>query len=165
MTVTAADDLRANLIGAWTIDILGDPWALLILREVFIGNVRFDGLKQELGISDTVLSSRLRALVDAGVLARAPYGGSSRPRVEYRLTPSGSDALPVLHALANWGRRHTDPPEPGRTLRVECLVCGEQTESADWCRTCNAPLSRERTGWRRARDPETLIPLAAAYAK
>jgi DNA-binding HxlR family transcriptional regulator len=147
---------------ARSLDVLGDPWALLILREVFTGNVRFDGLKQELGISDTVLSSRLSALVDAGVLAREPYGGSSRPRVEYVLTASGSDALPVLHALASWGRRHTDAPEPGRTLLVECLVCGEQTESADWCRTCNAPLTRERTGWRRAREPETLIPLAVA---
>jgi DNA-binding HxlR family transcriptional regulator len=147
---------------ARALDVLGDPWALLILREVFIGNRRYDGLKGELGIADTVLSKRLRTLVESGLLDRAPYGGTTRPRVEYVLTDAGVDTLPVLHALARWGRRHTASPVPGRNLLVECLECGHQTESADWCPTCAAPLDRDRTGWRRARDPQRLIPLAAA---
>jgi DNA-binding HxlR family transcriptional regulator len=146
---------------ARALDVLGDPWGLLILREVFVGNRRFEGLKAELGIADTVLSNRLRTLVDAGLLLRVPYGGLVRPRVEYVIAEAGAETLPVLHALATWGRRHTAPPVPGRTLLVECLECGHQTESADWCPTCAAPLTRESTGWRRARDPETLIALAA----
>ena len=90
---------------ARSLDILGDPWSLLILREIFAGNRRFDGLKNELGISDPVLSKRLQRLVEEGLLDRAPYGGSVRPRVEYILTDVGEDTLPVLHALARWGRR------------------------------------------------------------
>ena len=60
---------------ARALDVLGDPWTLLILREVFVGNRRFDGLKDELAIADTVLSKRLRVLVDAGLLDRVRYGG------------------------------------------------------------------------------------------
>jgi DNA-binding HxlR family transcriptional regulator len=146
---------------ARALDVLGDPWALLILREVFVGNRRFDGLKDELGIADTVLSNRLRILVEAGLLERTPYGGSVRPRVEYVLTEAGADTLPVLHALARWGRRHTTSSPPGGTLLVECLKCGQRTENADWCQTCAAPLDRGRTGWRRASDPKRLISLAA----
>jgi DNA-binding HxlR family transcriptional regulator len=148
---------------ARSLDLLGDPWTLLILREVFGGNRRFDGLKDKLGISDTVLSNRLQRLVDSGLLDRAPYGGTVRPRVEYVLTDSGEDTLPVLHALARWGLRHTASPVPGRgILHIECAVCGQPAESADWCTTCAKPLDRGRTAWRRASEPETLITLAAS---
>src|SRR5262245_50835143 len=148
---------------ARSLDILGDPWSLLILRDVFAGNRRFDGLKDELGIADTVLSKRLQKLVESGLLDRSPYGGSVRPRVEYVLTEAGEDTLPVLHALARWGRRHTTSPVPGAgTLLVECMVCRTQSESADWCRNCKAPLDRQRTGWRRASDPSKLIALGAS---
>jgi DNA-binding HxlR family transcriptional regulator len=146
---------------ARALDILGDPWTVMILREVFMGNRRFDGLKDELAIADTVLSKRLRVLVEAGLLQRVPYGGSVRPRVEYVLTEAGSDTLPVLNALAQWGRRHTASPTGGWSMQVECLKCGQVSENADWCRTCAAPLDRAHTGWRRAREPERLIPLAA----
>jgi HxlR-like helix-turn-helix/Domain of unknown function DUF302 len=61
---------------ARALDALGDPWALLIQREVFAGNRRFDGLKDELGIADTVLSERLQMLVHGGLLQRVPYSGS-----------------------------------------------------------------------------------------
>ena len=158
--------LRTPLSGlecpmARALDVLGDPWALMILREVFTGNRRFDGLKDELAIADTVLSKRLRALVEAGLLRRVPYGGSVRPRVEYALTDAGSGTLPVLNALSQWGTRHTESPTGGWNLRIECLKCGQVSESADWCRTCAAPLDRGNTGWRRAGDPQRLISLAA----
>ena len=148
---------------ARSVDLLGDPWTLLILREVFSGNRRFDGLKTELGVTDTVLSNRLQRLVDAGLLVRRPYGGTVRPRVEYVLTDAGEDTLPVLHALALWGRRHTTSPIPGAgILLIECAVCGQPTESADWCTTCAAPLDRDRTAWRRASEPDRLITLAVS---
>jgi DNA-binding HxlR family transcriptional regulator len=147
---------------ARSLDILGDAWALLILREVFAGNRRFDGLKAELGIADTVLSKRLQSLVEAGLLERSPYSGSVRPRVEYILTEAGEDTLPILHSFARWGRRHTTSPVPGRgILIVECMVCGIESHNADWCQTCAAPLDRQRTGWRRSSDPTKLIELAS----
>ena len=147
---------------ARSLDLLGDPWTLLILREVFSGNRRFDGIKVALGVTDTVLSNRLQRLVDEGLLDRSPYGGTVRPRVDYILTEAGEDTLPVLHALARWGRAHTTSPVPGGgILLVECVVCGQPSQSADWCTTCAAPLDRNRTAWRRASEPETLIALRA----
>lgn len=145
---------------ARSVDILGDPWTVLILREVFAGNRRFDGLRSELGIADAVLTRRLGSLVDADLLARVAYAGTVRPRWEYRLTPTGEGTLPVLHALARWGSSFTAAPDPGRIMTVRCADCGTEAESADWCRRCAAPLTRANTVWYRARDPKTPVPLA-----
>lgn len=141
------------------LDVLGDPWVVLILREVFAGNRRFGPLKQELGIADTVLSTRLAALVEHGLLAKRRYAGTARPRMEYVLTEKGLDTLPVLHALGIWGRKHTESPVEGPTLRIYCLVCGNESEHADWCVDCARPLTAGTTGWRRSRAPETLLEL------
>lgn len=144
---------------ARSLDVLGDPWVLVILREIFTGNRRFDSLKAALDIADSVLSSRLKALVGYGLLRTRQYAGSSRPRVEYRLTRKGADTLPVLHALSRWGRKHTLPPEEGQAMRFYCLDCGFESSSADWCVSCAKPLTVETTGWRRARTPDILLEL------
>jgi DNA-binding HxlR family transcriptional regulator len=91
---------------ARSLDVLGDPWTVLILREVFDGNHRFDTIRDRLDVADTVLSKRLRAMVAAGLLDRHAYAGSARPRYDYTLTSSGQDTLPVLSALASWGEAH-----------------------------------------------------------
>ncbi|WP_269939091.1 winged helix-turn-helix transcriptional regulator [Arthrobacter sp. HY1533] len=147
---------------ARTLDVLGDPWVVLILREIFTGNRRFDTLKHSLGIADSVLSGRLAGLVEHGLLAKSAYAGAARPRVEYVLTEKGADTLPVLHALSLWGRKHTVPPEQGATMRFYCLECGNESHSADWCVDCARPLTVETTGWRRARSPEILLELRSA---
>ncbi len=87
---------------AQALDVVGDWWTLLIVRDTARGVHRFDALQQELGVSRKVLTERLRLLVEAGVLAREPY--QERPvRYEYRLTPRGRALLPVLIALQDWG--------------------------------------------------------------
>ncbi|MFF1922818.1 winged helix-turn-helix transcriptional regulator [Streptomyces sp. NPDC058221] len=87
---------------AQALDVVGDWWTLLIVRDAARGVHRFDALQQELGMSRKVLAERLRLLVDAGVLSREPY--QERPaRYEYRLTPRGRALLPVLIALQDWG--------------------------------------------------------------
>jgi DNA-binding HxlR family transcriptional regulator len=91
---------------ARSLDILGDPWTVLVLREVFAGNHRFDGIRDRLEVADTMLSKRLRAMVGAGLLERTAYAGSTRPRYDYTLTVAGRDTLPVLEALARWGDAH-----------------------------------------------------------
>jgi DNA-binding HxlR family transcriptional regulator len=82
--------------------ILGDRWALLILREAFLGVSRFDGFLDRLPISRAMLTSRLRLLVSAGVLQRDP---PQSKRAVYRLTPAGEDLFTTLTALRQWGDR------------------------------------------------------------
>jgi len=87
---------------AASLDLVGDWWSMLILRDAFDGYRRFDEFQRNLGVAPNMLTRRLRALVDAGVLARRPY--QERPvRHEYVLTPRGVAFLPVLVALNMWG--------------------------------------------------------------
>jgi DNA-binding HxlR family transcriptional regulator len=92
------------------LDVLGDPWVMLVLGEVMSGVHRFDELREKIGAADNVLSSRLHRLVDAGLLTRQPYDSGNRTRSEYFLTEAGADALRVLNALVRWGNRHTPAP-------------------------------------------------------
>lgn len=142
-------------------DVLGDPWSLLVLREVFLGNNRFDGMKKELRVADNVLSERLRRLVGAGVLTAEPYSAGTRPRNEYRLTAAGNDALPVLHALTVWAQRHTQSPG-GKSMRIICTTCGTESVSGAWCQTCGAELTVATTAWAHPKSSENLIELARA---
>jgi len=157
--------LRSDLSGkacpiARSVDILGDPWVALILREVFGGNRRFDGIVAGTGAAESVVSSRLTMLVERGLLDKRPYDGQGRRRDEYVLTDAGADTLPILHALARWGNAHAPAPDPVRRMRVFCLTCGGEPPSADWCPTCGRALTVETTGWRKARTPEVLVRLA-----
>src|SRR5262245_51459677 len=96
-----------------SLDVLGDPWVLLIVRDVLHGRGRFDALRDSLGISDAVLSRRLRAMVDAGLLIRVDYDSGGRRRQGYAATDAAAELLPVLQQLAIWAERHTPMPEGG----------------------------------------------------
>jgi DNA-binding HxlR family transcriptional regulator len=89
---------------AQTLELVGEWWTLLIVREAFLGRRRFVEFQQELGIARNVLSSRLRKLVAEGILERRASETDAR-EVEYRLTPKGKDLMPVLIALSQWGER------------------------------------------------------------
>lgn len=89
---------------ARSLEIVGDWWTLLVVREAFFGARRFGEFEANLGIAKNVLSNRLERLVEAGVLTRAPEPGRGNP-VAYRLTERGKDLLPVLVALMQWGDR------------------------------------------------------------
>ncbi|MFD1815018.1 winged helix-turn-helix transcriptional regulator [Rhodococcus gannanensis] len=92
-----------------TVTLLGERWALLVVREVSLGLRRFDELRDATGAPRTVLSERLHRLVAAGVLGTREYRmPGSRARLEYVLTDAGLDLLPVLAALTEWGERHLD---------------------------------------------------------
>ena len=98
---------------ARTLDRVGDPWSMLILRDAGFGSTRFDQFETSLGIAPNMLSRRLETLVDAGMLKRRLY--SEKPeRFEYVLTPRGRDFQPVLAALKSFGERHY----PKRRARV-----------------------------------------------
>jgi DNA-binding HxlR family transcriptional regulator len=144
--------------------LLGDRWTLLILRDATIGVTRFDAFRESLHIADNILSSRLRRLVAAGLLARVPYQDGRRTRHEYRLTAAGADLLPVLRALADWGEQHTSPAEPGPPMRMVHVGCGGSVGVAGTCADCGRPVSRGDEAWVRPwRSPDP-VPLAAPVA-
>ena len=87
---------------------VGEWWSMLILRDALAGVTRFDAFQKRLGIAPNMLSRRLDALVEAGLMERRRYSARP-PRDEYVLTPCGRDFQPVLHALLAWGNRHFAP--------------------------------------------------------
>jgi len=143
------------------LDVLGDPWVMLVLREVMSGVHRFDELRERLGAADNVLSSRLHRLVDEGLLTRQPYDSGNRTRSEYFLTEAGADALPVLNALVRWGNRHT--PAPSGPMRIVHRDCGNEADSADRCDTCGVALTTENVAWDKPSRPGLLVILEGAH--
>jgi DNA-binding HxlR family transcriptional regulator len=143
------------------IDVLGDRWTLLILRNATMGVTRFEDFRAQLGIADNILSNRLARLVDAGVLVRMPYRDQRRTRHEYRLTSAGADALGVLHALAGWGQAHTKTRRPVEPMRIVHEECGSDLAPGGRCTACERAVEREEIAWVRPwRSPEPL-PLAS----
>ena len=102
-----------------TLDLVGEKWTLLILRDAFIRVRRFDDFRRHIGLSDAVLADRLRKLVAAGILTTVPYQqAGSRTRHEYRLTGKGRDLWPVLMALRQWIQQWAAAnPDVARELR------------------------------------------------
>ncbi|MDT3438896.1 MULTISPECIES: helix-turn-helix domain-containing protein [unclassified Pseudofrankia] len=92
---------------ARALEVVGERWSLLVIREVTFGVRRFDAIQAATGAPRAVLTERLAGLVRAGVLERVTYReAGSRTRWEYRLTPAGRELAPVLSALRQWGDRH-----------------------------------------------------------
>lgn len=90
---------------ARSLDVIGDRWCLLVVRDAFDGVRRFSDFQRSLGVARNILSDRLRRLVDAGILATRPASDNSAYQ-EYVLTDEGKDLFPVVVALRQWGERH-----------------------------------------------------------
>ena len=123
---------------ARTMDIVGELWSFMIIRNVFLGVRRFEGLRENLGISRKVLTERLELLVKRGILERRLYQDRP-PRHEYRLTPMGVDLFPVLMALARWGNRWL-AGEKGAPIEFVHRKCGQVTQARVVCDTCGEDL-------------------------
>ena len=109
-----------------TMEILGERWSLVVLREVFNGVRRFDDMRRHTEIPRQVLTNRLAGLVEAGILRRHPYREpGARERHEYRLTERGLDLYPVLVAIAAWGDRYLADLE-GPPVEFAHRDCGER---------------------------------------
>ncbi len=103
--------------------VLGERWAILILREAFYGTTRFDAFERHLGIAPNILAARLRDLVAHGMLEKG-----SGPRPDYRLTDKGRDFFPAYLALKRWADRWMAPPE-GPVVLLELRATGEEVLS------------------------------------
>jgi DNA-binding HxlR family transcriptional regulator len=141
-------------------DLLGDRWTLLILRDATGGITRFDDFRENLGIADNILSTRLSRLVQAGVLVKVPYRDGNRTRQEYRLTQPGADLLPLLRALADWGARYTEPAGKPAPMQMLHAGCGGQVNIAGVCGTCGQTVAREDEAWLRPWRSDEPIRLA-----
>jgi len=122
---------------AQCLEVVGEWWSLLVVRDAFLGVTRFDDFQRRLGISRNILQQRLAALVDAGVLVRVPYS-EHPPRVDYRLTDKGRDLWPVLTAMRQWGDRYAAPAGP--PVEVVHRSCGSVTEAVLVCGSCGERL-------------------------
>ncbi|MDE8585751.1 winged helix-turn-helix transcriptional regulator [Arthrobacter sp. NQ4] len=147
------------------LDILGDPWSILVLREVFFGNGRFDAMRSRLEVADSVLTKRLAGLVESGLLEKRAYDDGGRTRQEYVLTPKGEDALPVLNAVTIWAEKHLPAPSDQAHLYVIHSGCGKATSSADTCTECGERLTAANTSWHSRARSEQPIRLSTASGK
>jgi DNA-binding HxlR family transcriptional regulator len=124
-----------------TLDIVGERWTLLVLREAFYGVRRFEDLIHALGCPRDVLSARLNRLVDEGLMHREPYREPGRRlRHEYRLTEMGLELFPALLALLQWGDRFTADPS-GPAVELTHRECGEPLTMTMGCACGHGPLS------------------------
>jgi DNA-binding HxlR family transcriptional regulator len=124
---------------AATLQVLGDRWSVLLIRECFFGSHRFDEFQQSLGIASNILSDRLRRLAELGILARTAY--QQRPlRHEYRLTEKGLALYPVPLAMLAWGDRWVFDGRP--PVRLTHKTCGRRLTPVLSCSACTNPITR-----------------------
>lgn len=138
MSKRKRDDLGCTLANG--VDVFGDRWSLLVLRDAFLGVHRFDEFHRDLGIARNVLADRLDRLTKAGILETRPY--QERPvRHEYVLTDKGTDLLDVLLALWRWGDRWDPVPTEQRRVMTH-RGCGSETQGVTTCAGCGERLAR-----------------------
>jgi DNA-binding HxlR family transcriptional regulator len=152
---------------ARALEVVGERWTILVLRDCFFGVRRFTDLQAHLDIPRAVLTDRLGRLVESGVLTRTEY---RRGRFEYTLTPHGRDLWPVLFALVRWGDRHDSPNGLRRIFAHarcdrelaptgQCPSCGEIPPAEDIELLPGPGMSRTRTDAvsRALRAPKRLL--------
>ena len=136
MQRTQFGDMTCSI--ARTLDVIGEPWSPLVLRDVMVGINRFDQIQADLGISRKVLTERLKWLVDSGVLERREYSAHP-PRYEYVLTDKGTDLCDLLLVMVRFGDRWLAGPE-GPPVLHRHRACGEISTAELRCTHCGEPM-------------------------
>ena len=141
---------------ARSLELLGERWTLLVIREAFLGTRRFEGFTERLDIARNVLTTRLTRLVEEGVLEKVAYQ-ERPPRYEYRLTDKGLDLWPIIVSLLQYGDRYYAPDGPPVILRHRgcggeidahriCSACGKRLTARDSMATAGAPAPASARG-------------------
>jgi DNA-binding HxlR family transcriptional regulator len=126
------------------LDVIGDRWSLLLLRDAMNGVHRFDAFHRHVGLSEAVLADRLRKLVAAGILETRPYREpGARTRSEYRLTAKGWDLWPAMIALMQWGDKYAADPE-GPVLEVRHAGCDAPVRAVVECQDEHTVLTPQQ---------------------
>ena len=139
MRRTSFADMACSL--ARSLEVIGDWWVPLILRDLNAGVSRFNDLAEDLGIARNLLAARLDDLVEHGIVETRRYS-EHPPRDEYRLTASGREVMPVLMALTAWGDKWRTPPG-GPPARFEHHACGQQFTPQVTCSHCGQAVTAE----------------------
>jgi DNA-binding HxlR family transcriptional regulator len=161
MHVTRLDDWNCSI--ARTLDVVGEWWTPLILRDAFRGTRRFDDFHASLGMARSVLTARLRKLTDQGILERHRYS-EHPPRYEYRLTEKGLALFPVIAALMQWGDTWAAGPGGPPVVLVHD-TCGNVTRPVLTCPHCHGEVSPGNThsepgpGSRKAAESVIMTPV------
>jgi len=143
---------------AESLEVIGERWSLLIVRDVLNGNRRFGEIQGSLGVARNVLSARLQRLVAEGILERRPYQQSPE-RFEYFLTEKGLELWPALIALLNWGDRYsTNPAGPPKIIVHK--ECGGRVSERGVCEECGKVLNARDA--RQIPGPGSSLALAGA---
>jgi DNA-binding HxlR family transcriptional regulator len=125
---------------ARSLELVGERWTLLVVREVFNGRRKFSEMQRSLGVARNVLTDRLQGLVDEGILERKPY--SERPeRYEYFLTEKGLDLWPLMVALMQWGDKWEPLPGGRPMIVVHKGECGGEIDDRRTCTKCGKALT------------------------
>jgi DNA-binding HxlR family transcriptional regulator len=133
-----SDYADQNCSIARSLELVGERWTILVLRDVFLGRRRFDQIQQSLGVARNVLAARLDRLVAEEILEKIPY--QERPlRHEYRLTPKGVDLWPVTVELLRWGDRYA-APDAGPPIVLRHKGCGGELGEGRVCARCGERL-------------------------
>ncbi|MDX8029360.1 helix-turn-helix domain-containing protein [Lentzea sp. BCCO 10_0856] len=127
---------RGESVGR-ALDLVGERWTLLILREAFFGVRRYGQFVRNLSIPRPTLSARLKSLVEAGLLERVAY---AEDRDEYRLTQAGLELFPAIVVLMKWGDTYVPDPD-GPPVVLEHSACGEVAEAFLACRCCGEEIT------------------------
>ena len=135
MQRTSFRDMNCSV--AQCLEVVGEWWSMLIVRDLFLGVTRFEDFQQRLGISRNILTQRLNHLVDEGVLKRVPYQEHPR-RFEYRLTDKGRDLWHVVTAMRQWGDQWAMPAGP--PVEIRHTACGHVVSAVAACSHCGEPL-------------------------
>ena len=140
MPTAPADRTPRDCTIADALEVVGDRWSLLVVRELFYAQRRFTEIARNTGAPRDILTTRLRKLVEHGVIAREQYSDRP-PRYEYRLTEAGRALSPVLLTLKQWGHEHVrQGPDPVRFDHVcghefvgelHCGACGDALDAGD----------------------------------
>lgn len=133
------------------LEIIGDKWSFMVVREAFFGNRRYDKILTELGIAPNILTDRLSRLVASGVFVRSQYQ-SSPDRYEYRLTDMGRDLYGPFTVMLEWGDRWLSKGK--RPLLLKHLACGKDFNAVVICDRCKEPIVAADMRYRLAYDPK-----------
>ena len=124
---------------ARSLEVLGERWTLLVVRDIFHGKRRFDAIQEDLGVARNVLATRLARLVAEGILEKRPY--QDRPtRYEYFLTEKGIDLWPVMITMMHWGD-HWLATDEGPPIVIHHKECGGEVDDRGYCERCGERLT------------------------